>query len=235
MPEMEQHQQLVTSHRMQELIRDVVIGMADGLTVPFALAAGLAGALPTTQLVVTAGLAEIAAGCIAMGLGAYLAVVSDHDYFHAQLLQLEERMQKHAEEERALLADSFRNSGIREELIASVVADITEKRDKWADFTMKYRIGLEHPSSNRARNSSLTIGLSYVTGGLIPLIPYMAIPDRHVALTVSVLVTLMALFLFGLAKAKFLGTQHLWKSALQTSVVGGLAASVAYVAARWIA
>lgn len=220
--------------RLQESVRDIVIGMADGLTVPFALAAGLAGALSTTRLVVTAGFAEIAAGCIAMGLGAYLAVKSDHDYFHAELEKRQTKIQNEPEEERQLLAKTLAESGIPHELMDKVVASITEEPERWVNFTMKYHVGVEHPSPGRARNSSVTIGLSYIIGGLIPLSPYMLFTQSHVALMVSVLVTLLALFFFGIAKARFLGT-NVWQSAFQTTIVGGLAAAVAYVAAGWIA
>ena len=219
---------------LHESVRDVVIGMADGLTVPFALAAGLAGALPATHLVVVAGLAEIAAGCIAMGLGAYLAVKSDHDYFHAELERKQDTIENEPEKEREILAESLSDIGIPDVIMEKVVASITADPQRWTYFTMKYHVGVEHPSPGRARNSSLTIGLSYIVGGLIPLTPYMLIAERHTALTVSVTVTLLALLLFGVLKARFLGTD-VWKSAIQTTIVGGLAAAVAFAAARWIA
>lgn len=221
------------THR-QELIRDVVIGMADGLTVPFALAAGLAGTLSTTALIITAGLAEIAAGCIAMGLGGYLAVKSDHEFFVAQRSRKRQRVNEFAQEERSRLEALLTGWGLSDSQAQSAAASITNDPQQWLDFTMKYDLGLEQPRPERARNSSLTIGASYAVGGLVPLLPYMLLHDPKIALLISALVTLVALFFFGLGKGKFLGTRPL-RSAIQTMVVGGLAAAVAYAAAQWIA
>lgn len=222
------------STRKQELIRDIVIGMADGLTVPFALAAGLAGTLSTTALIITAGLAEIAAGCIAMGLGGYLAVKSDHEFFIAQQTRKRQLVNEFAHEERSRLEQLLSGWGLSETQIAGAVASITRDPKQWLDFTMKYDLGLEQPRPDRARNSSLTIGASYAVGGLVPLLPYMLLPNPKFALVISAVVTLVALFLFGLGKGKFLGTRPL-RSAMQTMVVGGVAAAVAYAAAQWIA
>ncbi len=221
------------SHR-QEWIRDVVIGMADGLTVPFALAAGLAGTLSTTALIITAGLAEIAAGCIAMGLGGYLAVKSDHEYFVAQRIRKEQQVMYASDEERRKLATLLAGWGLPHEQVQTAVESISDDREQWLDFMMKHDLGLEMPRPERARNSSITIGASYVVGGLVPLLPYMFLRDPKTALLVSVFVTLIALFIFGFGKGKFLGTNP-FRSALQTTVVGGVAAAVAYAAARWIA
>lgn len=220
--------------RRQEWIRDVVIGLADGLTVPFALAAGLAGTLSTTTLIITAGLAEIAAGCIAMGLGGYLAVKSDHEYFVAQRSRKQQQVIHASAEEREKLADLLAGWGLPHDQVRAAVASITGDSEQWLDFVMKHDLGLEMPRPERARNSSITIGASYVVGGLVPLLPYMFLGDPKTALLVSVFVTIVALFIFGFGKGKFLGTNP-FRSAVQTTVVGGLAAAVAYAAARWIA
>lgn len=220
-------------HR-QEWIRDIVIGMADGLTVPFALAAGLAGTLSTTALIVTAGMAEIAAGGIAMGLGGYLAVRSDHEYFMAQRSQKQKNVAESGQEERAKLGTLLSGWGLPDVQVRAAVDAITRDPNQWLDFMMKHDLGLEMPRPQRARNSSMTIGVSYVVGGLVPLFPYMVVQNPKTALLISVMMTLIALFLFGFGKGKFLGTNPL-RSAFQTTMVGGTAAAVAYAAARWIA
>lgn len=221
-------------HRTPEMVRDIVIGMADGLTVPFALAAGLAGAVPTTKLILTAGLAEIAAGAIAMGLGGFLAVRSDHEYYvatrEAKHLEVEAKPEPSQEEAASLL----REWDFEDNHVSQAVETLTKDPARLVDFLMKYRLGLEQPRPGRARDSSLTIGLSYIVGGLFPLAPYMIVTKPYLALLISVFVTLCALFVFGWVKGKFLGTNPL-KSAFQTMVVGGLAALVAYGAAKWIA
>lgn len=219
---------------LQELVRDVVIGMADGLTVPFALAAGIAGALPSTHLIISAGLAEVSAGCIAMGLGGYLAVKSDHDYYHAQRDQLVPQLTSNPAGLRQQVEEFLQTWGLDEANRKNMSDVITDDNDRWLDFVVSYNLGIEHPRHGRARSSSLTIGLSYVVGGIIPLSPYLILSQPLMALKMSVIVTIIALFLFGYAKGRLLGTPA-WKSAFQTTLVGGLAAAVAYFAASWIA
>ena len=228
MPHVEQH------FESSEVIRDIVIGMSDGLTVPFALAAGLSGAVSTTVLVVTAGLAEIAAGSIAMGLGGYLAARTDREHYQSEEARERREIVELPERERQEVEDIVRTWGIDGEAMDKAVTAITKDHEKWLDFMMKYELGLETPDPKRARNSSLTIGISYIVGGLIPLSPYIFIHLPSHALWVSVIATLAALFIFGWVKGKFTGAKPV-KSALQTMLVGGIAAFVAYAVAKLIA
>src|SRR5438105_446539 len=201
------HTEHVEKHfEASDTVRDVVIGMSDGLTVPFALAAGLTGtAVATARLVVVAGLAEIAAGSIAMGLGGYLAARTDRDHYASErareLRETVELPEKEAEE----VADIFRGFGMTETDIAPVIAAIRSDQNRWVDFMMRFELGFEKPDPKRARNSAATIALSYVLGGLVPLSSYMLVSDLHVALGISVAVTLVALFLFGYVKGKLTG------------------------------
>src|SRR5947209_5743590 len=179
-----------------DTVRDVVIGMADGLTVPFALAAGLTGtAMATSKLVVVAGLAEIAAGSIAMGLGGYLAARTDRDHYESGgargLHETVELPEKEADE----VADVFRGYGMSEKDIAPVVAAIRGDQKRWVDFMMRFELGFEEPDPRRARNSAATIAASYILGGLVPLSSYMLVSDLRTALTFSAVVTMLALFL----------------------------------------
>lgn len=186
-------------------VRDIVIGMSDGLTVPFALAAGLSGAVASSSIIVTAGLAEIAAGSIAMGLGGYLAAKTDIEHYASErmreLRETEHIPEREAEEE----ADIFRSYGLRDEQIAPVVAALQANPTQWVDFMMRFELGLEVPDPTRARISAWTIALSYMLGGLIPLLPYMVCDDLLTALWGSVAVTPVALFLFGYVKSWFTG------------------------------
>lgn len=220
--------------KAQEVVRDIIIGMADGLTVPFALAAGLTGAVSNTTLIVTAGMAEIAAGAIAMGLGGYLAVRSDHEYYEAEMERERREIHEMPDLERKEVEDIIREWGFHHHHVEPAVDNITSSHDKWINFMMRYELGLERPRPERARNSSLTIGLSYIIGGLVPLSPYMIISKPYEALIVSVLFTIVALFVFGYVKARFIGTRR-WRSAFQMAFVGGVAALVAFLAARFIA
>jgi len=216
-----------------DLVRDVVIGMSDGLTVPFALAAGLSGAAAATHVVVTAGLAEIAAGSIAMGLGGYLAARTDAEHYAAERrreLAETERMPEAEAEEVTLV---FRQYGLIDEQISPVVAAICSDRARWVDFMMRFELGLEAPDPTRAHRSALTIALSYIAGGLIPLAPYIVLADLQSALLVSVGLTLLALFLFGFFKGRFTAISP-WRGGSQTVLVGGLAATVAFILARLI-
>ena len=214
-------------------VRDVVIGMSDGLTVPFALAAGLAGAVAATNIVVVAGLAEIAAGSIAMGLGGYLAAKTDAEHYAAERKRETDETASVPETEREEVAEIFRNYGVPEDQIGSVAAAVCSDRQRWVDFMMRFELGLEAPEPGRARRSALTIAISYIVGGLIPLSPYLLLSRISSALTASVAVTLLALLVFGCVKARFTGISPL-RGGLQTTVVGGLAAGAAYLIARLI-
>ena len=216
-----------------EMVRDIVIGMSDGLTVPFALAAGISGAGAATNIVVTAGLAEIAAGSIAMGLGGYLAARTDFEHYETERQREMDETQQVPDVEQDEISAIFRNYGLPEPELKPVVAAISSDRDRWVDFMMRFELGLEKPDARRARQSALTIAMSYIAGGFIPLAPYMLLPSLNTALYVSVGVTLFALFLFGFFKGRFTGLYPL-KSGLQTVLVGGLAAAAAFALARLI-
>jgi VIT1/CCC1 family predicted Fe2+/Mn2+ transporter len=216
-----------------ETVRDVVIGMSDGLTVPFALAAGLTGAVAATHVVVIAGLAEIAAGSIAMGLGGYLAARTDRDHYESERRREEWEAEHLPEKEREEVAEVFRDYGMAEEAIAPVVAAISADRKRWVDFMMRFELGFEEPDPLRARNSAVTIALSYILGGLVPLTPYMLAGDIFTGLRISVVVTLAALFVFGYIKGKLTGIAPL-RGGLQTVIIGGLASAAAFGLARWI-
>jgi len=188
-----------------DTVRDIVIGMSDGLTVPFALAAGLSGVAQATSVVVTAGLAEIAAGSIAMGLGGYLAARTDDEHYVAERQREIEETVTVPEAEADEVADIFRSYGLNEDQNDPVVNAIKADQNRWVDFMMRFELGLEPPDPARAGRSALTIALSYITGGLVPLSPYILLPDLTTALYVSVGVTLIALFVFGYIKARFTG------------------------------
>jgi VIT1/CCC1 family predicted Fe2+/Mn2+ transporter len=214
-----------------ETVRDIVIGMSDGLTVPFALAAGLSGAVDRTSLIITAGLAEVAAGAIAMGLGGYLAARTDAEHYHTERAREERETIELPEVEHAEVADVFRSYGLPESTVKTVVDAICADRKRWVDFMMKFELGMEEPDPRRARNSAITIALSYIVGGMVPLAPYFVFKSVHTALWGSVLVTLVALFGFGFVKGRFT-TNHPQRSALQTVLVGGLAATAAFAIAK---
>ena len=216
-----------------ETVRDIVIGMADGLTVPFALAAGLSGAVEATGIIITAGLAEIAAGSIAMGLGGYLAARTDAEHFASERAREERETQETPEIEAAEVADVFRSYGLGEDIVTSVVGAIRADKKRWVDFMMRFELGLEEPDPKRASRSALTIALSYVAGGLVPLAPYFFFQLVHYALVGSVIVTLLALLVFGYIKGRFT-TARPFRSAWQTVIVGGLAATAAFVIAKLI-
>jgi len=216
-----------------DTVRDIVIGMSDGLTVPFALAAGLSGTVAQTGIVVIAGLAEIAAGSIAMGLGGYLAARTDRDHYESERQREIRETVELPEKEREEVADVFRGYGMSEEHIAPVVAAISADQKHWVDFMMKFELGFEEPDPKRARNSAVTIAASYIAGGLVPLAPYILIPDLDRALEVSVIVTLIALFVFGYFKGRMTGISP-FRGGLQTVVIGGLASAAAFGLARLI-
>ncbi len=220
-----------------EVVRDVVIGMSDGLTVPFALAAGLtgglAGAVNPNGIIVTAGLAEIAAGSIAMGLGGYLAAKSDAEHYAKEREREKREVAEIPHEEMREVAEVFQSYGLTEAETRPIVEALRKRPKKWIDFMMRFELGLEKPDPKRAMISALTIGGAYAAGGFVPLAPYMASNDASFALLLSIVVTLVALFLFGFVKGRFTGMKPM-RSALQTVLIGSVAAGAAFLIARII-
>jgi vacuolar iron transporter family protein len=216
-----------------ELVRDIVIGMSDGLTVPFALAAGLSGAIDKTRIIVVAGLAEIAAGSIAMGLGGYLAAKGDAEHYEHELARERLEVREIPDEEAREVADVFQSYGLSAEEAAPVVTALRQRPNDWIDFMMRFELGLEKPDPRRALTSAVTIAVSYIAGGIIPLSPYLLLSSAHTAFFYSVAVTLTALAIFGFVKGKFTGTRP-GRGALQTVVIGGIAAAAAFLLARAI-
>jgi VIT1/CCC1 family predicted Fe2+/Mn2+ transporter len=229
-----------------ESVRDVVIGLSDGLTVPFALAAGLSGAVSSAHIIVLAGLAEIAAGSIAMGLGGYLAARGDAEHYASELKREQIEVITRPDDEAEEIYQIFDQYAVPREVAAPVLAALQQNHEAYVDFMMRFELGLEKPAPNRAHRSALTIALSYIAGGVVPLLPYMfvgltfaeyrtshpgLIPDTAAALKLSVLITLLALALFGALKGRLLGTGAL-RSAIQTTLIGGAAATAAYTLAR---
>ena len=217
-----------------ELVRDVVIGMSDGLTVPFALAAGLSGTDVATSIVVTAGLAEVVAGSIAMGLGGYLAAKTEAEHFASEKTREEREIVQVPHMEEFEVAEVFREYGLGESEIEPILGAFRRNHKAWVDFMMRFELGLEEPDPRRALKSAATIAGAYVVGGLIPLAPYMAMTKTHEALIVSAIVTIIALAIFGYIKGRFTGTPAI-RGAWQTTLIGGIAATAAYLIAKVIA
>ena len=216
-----------------DVVRDVVIGMADGLTVPFALAAGLSGAINQTGIIVTAGLAEIAAGSIAMGLGGYMAAKSDAEHYAKEREREKREVVEIPHEEMREVAEVFQAYGLTEDETWPIVQALKRQPQNWVDFMMRFELGLEKPEPRRALISALTIAGAYVVGGLVPLSPYFVSDTTSTALIYSIGFTLVALLVFGFVKGRFTGTRPL-RSALQTAFIGSVAAGAAYGIARLI-
>jgi len=220
-----------------EVVRDIVIGMSDGLTVPFALAAGLTGGLSgaanPTGIIVTAGLAEIAAGSIAMGLGGYLAAKSDAEHYAKEREREKREVAEIPHEEMREVAEVFQEYGLTQEETWPLVEALRRQPKKWIDFMMRFELGLEKPDPKRALTSAITIGGAYIAGGFIPLAPYILIHNASRALLLSIGLTLLALLVFGFVKGRFTGMRPV-RSALQTALIGSVAAGAAFMIARMI-
>ncbi|HKV37682.1 MAG TPA: VIT1/CCC1 transporter family protein [Blastocatellia bacterium] len=210
-----------------DAVRDVVIGMSDGLTVPFALAAGLSGAAAHTAIIITAGLAEVAAGSIAMGLGGYLAARSDAEHYASEMKREHQEVREIPHEEEEEVARVFKDYGLTRAEITPIIRALTSHPQSWVDFMMRYELGLEKPDPARAFKSAITIAGAYIAGGLIPLTPYMFVRVPLKGLAISAAVTLLALLIFGYVKGRFTGSRPL-RSALQTALIGSLAAGAAF-------
>ena len=213
--------------RSSALLTDIVIGMSDGLTVPFALAAGLTGAVSSSSIIIIAGIAEIAAGSIAMGLGGYLAGKTEIDHYQSELKREYDEVEAVPEKEKAEVKEFFANIGLSEEMQSKATEEISRDKQQWVDFMMKYELGLEKPDPKRATKSAFNIGVSYAIGGLVPLSPYFFVDAPQLALRYSVVITLACLFIFGFFKSRITGVNP-WQGALRVTIIGALAATAAY-------
>ena len=217
--------------KSSDILRDIVIGMSDGLTVPFALAAGLSGAVSDTHIIVIAGIAEIAAGSIAMGLGGYLAGKTEQDHYHSEEKREYDEVENLRDREIEETKEFFANIGLSEELQNKATEEIAQDNHRWVDFMMKYELGLEKPDPKRATKSALNIGLSYIVGGLVPLSPYFFVDTPITGLKLSVIVTLICLFVFGYFKSKITGINP-WAGAMRVMLIGAMAAAAAFGIAK---
>jgi vacuolar iron transporter family protein len=218
--------------KSSEFITDVVIGMADGLTVPFALAAGLSGAVHDNSIIITAGIAEIVAGSIAMGLGGYLSGKTEQEHYQSELKREYEEVEHKPEMERAEVKEVFAHYGFSDATQNLIVDELVKDKDKWVDFMMKFELGLEEPHPNRARNSAANIGISYIIGGLLPLSAYFFTSTPIQGLTVSASITIICLFIFGYFKSKVTGQDPI-KGAFKVTLIGVLAAAAAFGVAKF--
>jgi VIT1/CCC1 family predicted Fe2+/Mn2+ transporter len=216
-----------------DLLRDIVIGMSDGLTVPFALAAGLSGAVSATHIIIVAGIAEIAAGSIAMGLGGYLAGKTEVDHYNSELKREYDEVEHLPHKEKEEVKDFFSGLGLSEEVQNQAVEEMIKDKDKWVDFMMKYELGLDKPDPKRAGRSAFNIGLSYIVGGIIPLSPYFFTQDGLVGLKFSAIITLICLFAFGFFKSKMTGVNP-FLGAIRVMLIGAAAAGCAFGIAKLI-
>ena len=213
-----------------ELVTDIVIGMSDGLTVPFALAAGLSGAGISTHTVITAGLAEIVAGSIAMGLGGYLAGRTEVDHYNSEQKREEWEVDNLPEKEKQEVREIFAGMGMSESTQNLIVEEMARDKAKWVDFMMRYELGLERPDAKRAGKSAMNIGLSYIVGGMVPLLPYFFAATPVDGLKFSAAITVLCLLAFGFFKAKVTG-QNPWAGAVRVAVIGSIAATAAFLIA----
>jgi len=219
--------------KSSDTIRDIVIGMSDGLTVPFALAAGLSGAVNSSGIIITAGIAEIVAGSIAMGLGGFLAGKTESDHYASELKREYDEIERVPEQEKAEVREVFADFGLSDALQHQIADEMAKDKDKWVDFMMRYELGLERPEAHRATQSAITIGLSYIVGGIIPLSPYFFVTNSISGLYYSCIVTMVCLFVFGYFKSKVTG-QPPFTGALKVLIIGVLAAGAAFLMARLI-
>ncbi|MFT3935223.1 MAG: VIT1/CCC1 transporter family protein [Chitinophagaceae bacterium] len=227
------HEHIETHLQSSDLLTDIVIGMSDGLTVPFALAAGLSGAVSSTNVIVIAGIAEIAAGSIAMGLGGYLAGKTEIDHYNSELKREYDEVETVPHKEKEEVKTFFQNLGLSEDVQEQAVEEMTKDKEKWVNFMMKYELGLEKPDAQRARKSAFNIGISYIVGGIIPLSPYFFVNSGTEGLKISAIITLCSLFIFGFLKSKITGVNPWW-GAIRVTLIGAAAASCAFGIARLI-
>ena len=216
-----------------DVLRDIVIGMADGLTVPFALAAGLSSAVDNNSIIITAGIAEIIAGSIAMGLGGYLSGKTEYNHYFSELRREYDEVERLPEREKQEIYDLLGEYNLSENTKHQFVEELSQDKDRWVDFMMKFELSLEKPDVKRASKSAFNIAISYIIGGIVPLLPYFFTDKPSDGLIYSAAVTIVVLMIFGYIKSKIIG-QSPWSGALKTASIGAIAAAAAYFIAKWI-
>ena len=213
-------------------VKNVIIGMSDGITVPFAIAAGLASTgVATSTIVITAILAEIAAGSISMGLGGFLASQTESEHYYAERAREEREVIEKPDVEEREVVNALLGYGLTESEGQAVANSLKTRKKDWVDFMMRFELGLEEPNRNQSLKSAVTIGGAYIVGGAIPLSPYLFIHSVSDALIVSIIITAIALLGFGYLRGATIGGRP-WKSMLQTLLVGGVAAGAAFLLAK---
>lgn len=230
---MSHHHHVEEHMESSAFLTDIVIGMSDGLTVPFALAAGLSGAVDSNEIIVTAGIAEIVAGSIAMGLGGFLAGQTEVDHYKSELKREYREVEVVPHREREEVQEFFAELGLSESVQIAATEELIQDKDQWVEFMMKHELGLEKPDPDRARKSAFNIGVSYIVGGLVPLSPYFFFPDPMSALQVSVAITLVCLYIFGYFKSKKTGINPV-KGAFRVMAIGAFASAAAYLVGTWL-
>ncbi|KAI8146550.1 Ccc1 family [Fennellomyces sp. T-0311] len=226
------HEYLPVGHREEhfesaEVVRDAIIGLSDGLTVPFALAAGLSS-LGNSKIVVYGGAAELVSGAISMGLGGYLAALSEMEHYSTERQREEREVEECPQDEEDEIVEILEPYGLDRQTIQPVIDKLKADPEKFVDFMMKFELNLEMPDPRRSWISALTIGLSYFVGGLIPLLPYVFVDDSTLALYISIAVTSLTLLIFGYCKSRLVNPKGAFKGAIQTLLIGALAAGASY-------
>ena len=214
-----------------EPVRDLVVGVAEGLTVPFALTAALAAGAAAPPVILGAGLAATAAGAVASGLGGYLAARREAEHYAAERRREEEETRLYPDRERWEVAAVLHRYGVRGAVLNQAVEAVASDRRKWVDFMMRFELDLAEPDPNRAARAAVATFAAQLAGGLIPLLPYLVFASPRPALLVSCGITALALLAFGWLKARATGLSPL-RGALQSLALGTAAAFLAWLAAR---
>ena len=215
-----------------QALSDIVLGMSDGLTVPFALAAGLSSALHDNNLIVTAGLAEVAAGSIAMGLGGYLAAKTSAEHYNNERQREAYEIEHMPEAEEQEVDDALVVYGISKDTRLKFIEDLKQNKENYIEFMMRFELGLERPNPNQAYKSGLVIALAYVAGGIIPLVSYWHTRTPNDGLIWSSVSTGVVLLVFGYFKSKLTGQNPIW-GAVRVCFISAVAAGAAYLLAKF--
>jgi vacuolar iron transporter family protein len=214
------------------VLKDIIIGLSDGITVPFALTAGISGAGISNHIIITAGIAEICAGAIAMGLGGYLAGKTEEEHYYHEMHREYAEIKTVPDVEKQEVRDALAYYGLSKEIQDKAAEELSNNEKQWVEFMMHNELRLEEPEKGRAANSARNIALSYIVGGTIPLLGYVFTDLPATGLRDSSIFTILCLLLFGYFKSKMTG-QNPFTGALKTTGIGILAAASAFGIAYW--
>ncbi|MBI1822547.1 MAG: VIT1/CCC1 transporter family protein [Nitrospirae bacterium] len=216
-----------------KLLRDVIFGLNDGLVTSIGFVSGVTGAVFQTKVIILTGIAQLAAGGVAMYIGAYLSNKSQQEFFYKEIAREKREIKEIPEVEKQEIRDIYDQMGFKRDEIEMIVNRITSDEKLWVRFMMREELGILEEEMENPMKAGMIMGGTFLAGGIFPLIPYFFFEDTLLALKTSILLSVFVFFMIGVGKSSLTKTNW-FKSGMQVTLLGGLAALVGYLIGKGI-